>query len=297
MSVQPQNRVERLIDTVHVGDEAHTTREMSRGNVLPRLDNRKLKRHLPDPRRIRIEINGILAGAPIALPDAVSEFAVGWAFTHRFFSTPDQLGKISATSGHVSIMIDSGADLDRLKYEAIGWIPREDVEVDRLAGRSARTPKSVSVMTEMDAIATCQKVFERFDADGAKAGYRHAALATADEVVCIARDMAADAAAAKVLGWALSTNADCAGSILVVRGILDDQLVDAAARARIPIVATDAVPTPAAIASAGVSCTSILGLALSFRRGLFADGGHLGDEQGAISTLDDDQDACLDTRL
>ncbi len=254
---------------------------MARGRVLPRLDVQKLKRHLPDCRRIRIEINGVLAGAPVVVPDAVPEFAIGWAFVHRFFRNADQVTKVSSTASYVSLMIDGGVDLDRARYEAIGWIPRRDIEIEAAGGRSARSPRAVTVMSEMDAISTCRRAFERFDDDGARAGYRHVALATADDILCIARDVVSDAAAAKVFGWALPNHIDCSASMLVVRGILDDQLVDGAARAGIPIVATDAVPTAAAIAAAEASCTSILGLALSHHRGLFADGGHLADELSA----------------
>lgn len=255
----------------------------NRGHVLPRLDVDKLKRHLPHLQRIRIEINGVLAGVPLANPDAVTEFAIGWAFMNRFFTSASQLGKISATSSHVSIMIESGVDLDRIKYETIGWIPRGDLDLERSALRSSRSPRAVSVMAEMDAIATCRNSFERFDRDGGRAGYTHVALSTADDILCMARDVVTDAAAQKVLGWILSTQADCSAAILVVRGILNDSVVEAAARAGIPIVATDAVPTAEAVAVASASCTSILGLALSHRRGLFADGGHLGDDRGIIT--------------
>lgn len=259
---------------------------MARGRVLPRLEVQKLKRHLPECRRIRIEINGVLAGAPTVVPDAVSEFAIGWAFVHRFFLTADQVTKVSSTASYVSLMIDSGVDLDRARYEAIGWIPRRDIEVAAAGGRSSRSPRAVAVMSEMDAISTCRQAFERFDDDGARAGYRHVALATPDDILCIARDVVSDAAAAKVFGWALPNHVDCSASMLVVRGILNDQLVESVARAGIPIVATDAVPTAAAIAAAEASCTSILGLALSHRRGLFADGGHLADELSADGEVD-----------
>ncbi len=250
----------------------------ARGPLLPRLDLQKLKRYLPECRRIRIEINGVLAGTPILVPDAVPEFAIGWAFIHRFFLTADQVTRVSSTESHVSLMIESGVDLDRARYEAIGWIPRQDLDVETAGDRSSRVPRAVSTMTEMDAISTCRRAFERFDGDGARAGYRHVALATADNILCIARDVVSEAAAAKVLGWALPNRIDCSASILVVRGILDVPMVESAARAGIPVVATDAVPTAAAIAAAETSCTSILGLALSHRRGLFADGGHLGDD-------------------
>ncbi|CAN5739246.1 hypothetical protein BH20CHL3_BH20CHL3_05510 [soil metagenome] len=264
------------------------TSAVNRGPVLPRFDPAKLRRYLPSTQRIRIEINGVLAGAPEAIPDATAEFAIGWAFANRFFASADQLGKVSNTAGYASLMVESGIDLDRLKYESIGWIPRADLQVEQSAMVSERAPRAVSVMSEMDAIATCRQAFDRFDNDGAKAGYIHAALASADEVVCVARDTRADAAACKVLGWAISTQFDCMSSMLVVRGVLDGLIVEAAARAGIPIVATDAVPTDRAVAIAAHSCVTLLGLALSHRRGLFVDSGHLGEDVALLSDSDED---------
>ena len=96
----------RAIELAHSGPP--------RGPVLPRLDVQKLSRYLPRRNGIRIEINGMLAGAPLAVPDAVTEFAIGWAFMNRFFSEPGQLSRTSATASHVSLMIDGGADLEQL---------------------------------------------------------------------------------------------------------------------------------------------------------------------------------------
>jgi FdhD protein len=256
----------------------------TRGPILPRLELERLERHLPHARRIRIEINGCLCGAPVAVPDAVAEFAVGWAFAHRFFDTTDQLGRVSATSSHVSLMVQGGVDLDRARYEAIGWIPRQDLEAERAMARTDRLARAVAVMPEMDAIASCEGTFRRFDDDGARVGYIHAGIATFDEVKCIARDLHVHAAVHKVLGWVVAGQVDCASSLLTVRGVIDEHIVESASRAGIPIVATDAVPTTSAIAVAAETCTTIIGLALSHRRGLFADGGHLGDD--AIPFLD-----------
>jgi formate dehydrogenase accessory protein FdhD len=257
-----------------------------RGAVLPRLDARKLRRHLPETRRIRIEINGVLAGAPIVIPDAVTEFAIGWAFINRFYMSADQVTRVTSTASYVSLMIDSGVDLDQARYEAIGWIPGRNLEGGSDDTGSVRRPRAVPVMSELDAIATCCRSFDRFADDGARAGYRHVALATSDEVLCIARDVTSGAAAAKVLGWALPNSVDLSASILVASGIVDDLLVTASARAGIPIVATDAVPTVAAIAAAESGCVSLLGLVCSHRRGLFADGGHL-DDAGVFAGIDD----------
>jgi formate dehydrogenase accessory protein FdhD len=232
-------------------------------------------RHLPRVQPLRVEINGVLAGSPRMVPDATAEFAVGWAFLHRFFEVPGQLGKVTPGAHQISLMVESGVDLDRRKAEAAGWVAPADPVAD--IDLSVRPPRAVAVMTELDAIATCQRSFEKFEQDGARAGYIHAALSTADDVLCLARDVATPPAACKVLGWAVSGTIDCGSTILVVRGMVDHLVVDAAARAGIPVVATDAVPTTGAITAGEASCTTILGLCLSHRRGLFVDGGHLGD--------------------
>ena len=146
-------------------------------------------------------------------------------------------------------------------------------------------------MGELEAIASCRAAFDRFDRDGAKAGYQHAGLVTEGEVACIARDLETSCSVAKVLGWSLSSGGERTDSMLVVRGVIDDELVEAASRAEIPILATDAVPTLAAIAAGERHCVSILGLAQSHRRGLFVDGGHL---QGSLVEEISDQLAGLE---
>lgn len=87
---------------------------------VPPLDWARICHHLPDTRRIRIDINGHLAGSPSCIPDPVNEFAVGWASLNRFFSAPHELSKVTAVSHGVSIMVESGADMDRRRQEAIG---------------------------------------------------------------------------------------------------------------------------------------------------------------------------------
>lgn len=247
--------------------------------LIPRLDRSGVCHHLPDVRRLRIDINGCHAGSPLCVADALVEFAVGWAFFNRFFAASCEVGKITSSSHRVSIMVESGADLDRRRNESIGWID-ETEQVFRSPWieelRSARAPRAVPVFDELDALSVCERVFRGFDADGAGLGYVHAALATQDETVCIARDVTVEAAAAKILGWALRDGGELGSSMLIARGIIDAALIGAASRAGVVVVATDAVPTRSAVELAGETCTTILGLALSHRRALFADGGHIG---------------------
>lgn len=248
-----------------------------RGPVFPRLDLTRIEHHLPQPQRIRIEINGCLCGAPLAIPDAVVEFATGWAFANRFFDRYDQVGRISEASSHVSLMVAGGCDLDRRRYEAIGWVPRQDFLDGDEVPTSGRRPRAVAVMSELEGIEAIEQAFQQFDQDGARAGYAHAAIATVDEAACVARDLGPEAAVHKVLGWALASGFECETTALVIHGIVGADQVEAAARAGIPIVATDAVPTIGAVSMAQQHCITLIGLARSTRRGVFVDGGHFGD--------------------
>ena len=255
-----------------------------RGPVLPRIDASRVTPHLPALKPIRIEVNGIFAGSPTALGDATSEFAVGWAFMHHFFERPDQFGSVRVSPSHVALMLESGANLDRCAYAAIGWVDPDDDSDDPMD--TARHPRAVAVMDGMDAIATYQAALTRFDEDGAGVGYTHAGLASVDDVHCIARDRDCCNAVAKVLGWAISTGAGLEATMLVVRGMVDATIVTAAHRAGIAIVATDSVPTACAMSMAERSCVSILGLMRSHRRAVFVDAGHVDDEVGDLA---DDQ--------
>ena len=261
-----------------VGDTADASDGVDRA-LIPTLAWSRVCRYLPDVRRVRIDINGCLAGSPSCVPEAVVEYAIGWAFANRFFASPSELGRASSTPGGVSIMVRSGADLDRRRYEAIGWI--EDADRARHSSQdgdasSSRSPRAVSFIDDMDVLSVCERVYGRFDRDGSRYGFVHAALVSGDEVVCVARDLTPEAAAAKIVGWALRGAEDLTSSMLVMRGVVDAPLIQAVARAGLPIVVTDVVPTRSAVALAGTTCTTVLGLALSHRRALFADGGHIG---------------------
>lgn len=249
---------------------------------VPRLDWARVCRHLPDRRRIRIDINGHLAGSPSCVPDAVNEFAVGWAFLNRFFSAPRELSKVTAVSHGVAIMVESGVDMDRRRHEAIGWTDNGEQDDFLPSTGPPLAPGSVHagpMIDDLDLLSLCERAFQRFDADGAGVGYVHSSLCTRDDMVCIARDLSTEASAAKVLGWTLQGDHHIGPPILIVRGVVDAAVIGASARAGVGVVATDAVPTRAAVELAGRTCTSVLGLAMSHRRALFADGGHVrGDD-------------------
>lgn len=266
----------------HGHDGAAVAADSRECALIPGLEWSRVSHHLPDLRRLRIDINGCLAGSPTCVPEAIEEFAVGWAFANRFFTLPTELGRVTSTSAGVSMMVESGCDLDRRRYEAIGWISEiNDAEGELRSagdndGRSDRAPLAAAFIDDLDVLTVAERVFRRFDADGARLGFVHAAIVTDENIVCVARDVTTDAAATKMLGWALRSGAELATSVLVVRGVVDAPLVRAVGRAGISVVVTDAVPTRSAVKLAGATCTTILGLVLSHRRALFADGGQIG---------------------
>jgi len=221
-------------------------------------------------------VNGDLAGASECLAEASREFAVGWAFMHRFFSDPAHLGTVSGSSGRVAIMLDSGEDFHRLRRIAAGWESRDDDDAG--TALSSRPPRTVPFVSQHDAIVVAERTFARFDVDGRSSGLACAALAQGDVLVVIARDICPRGAVAKILGWRLTGNVDVSDAVLIVSGLVDELVVEGAARAGIGVVVTDSEPTSAAIRRATTLGTTILGHVMSHRRSFFADGGHVGDD-------------------
>ncbi len=260
------------------------------GTVVPgewfaRPDARQAFRSLPDVRTVRIEVNGCLAGAAECLAEATREFAVGWAFMHRFYSASDQIGSVSGSSGRVAIMVDSGENIDRRRLETVGWMSGDDVDADSISA-SMRPPRSVPFLSQHDAIALSERVFARFDVDGRASGLACAALARGGDLIVIARDVAPRGAVAKILGWMMTEDTGDTGSILIITGLIDDVMIEAACRAGIGVLISDVEPTAAAVRRATAQGTTVLGLVMSHRRAFFADGGHVGDDIEAGSAMD-----------
>lgn len=127
---------------------------------VPRLDSAGVCHHLPDRRRIRIDINGHFAGSPSCVPDAVNEFAVGWAFLNRFFYAPRELSKVTAVSHGVAIMVESGVDMDRRRHEAIGWTDNGEQDDFLLSTGPPLAPGSVHagpMIDDLDLLSLCER--------------------------------------------------------------------------------------------------------------------------------------------
>lgn len=226
--------------------------------LLPHWNATADSLEIPRQRRLRIDVNGRLAGTTLCLPDAPRESAVGWAFAQRYFADGSELGKVTTYANRISIMADG----------------------DFLSAQSGppAVPRSRSASTTISAFNTIvlgERAFTRFNRDDAGHGYIHAALATETTLQCISRDLSAVRATEKLLGWAMLTEQSLDGRLLIVRGIVDTDVARCAALARIAVILTDAVPTQTAMRVASKAGVSIVGQVLSHRRQLFVDAGHI----------------------
>lgn len=226
-------------------------------------------RELPDERLVRIDVNGCLAGTVLAVPDAPRELAAGWAFIHGFFDDPCELGRITIDRDRVSLMVESGEDIDRRRLEAVGWAEPGPYSTPESTERESFRIGEVRLADLVDA------TWNAFRRDGGSDGYLHAGVATCTEIRCIARDRTSDIAAAKVLGWMLLDRTDEAASVLLVRGIVGRQLVEAAARIGIALIVTSAILTAEAFRAATGLSMSVIGMATARSMGLLVDGGHI----------------------
>lgn len=250
--------------------------DTSGASLLPRYNPALLHRVLPVEQRIAIDINGCFAGAIRVLPEATRECVIGWAFLHRFIEASSTITTITSTRSRVSLMVDSGVDIERRRASAVDWSSNDSASSpgDERLRISAQIPRR-PVMAGIDAVASIERAFRAFDADDRRSGYVHAALVNDTGILCLARDLTVCPAAGRVIGWVVGDEVDVSGTMLVVRGTVPAIVVDGAARLGIAIVATDAVPTAGASSAALANGQTLIGLAMSYRRGVFVDGGHV----------------------
>lgn len=224
---------------------------------------------LPDERLLRIDVNGRFAGTVLATPDAPRELAAGWSFMYGFFDLTDDLGCVTVAGDRVSVMVESDEDIDVCRLQAVGWAEAQPLPA---ADVLHRAPFRIGETALLRLIDTTLDAFRR---DGAADGYHHVAATSGDDVYCIARDRTTDMATAKVLGWMILDGRERETPVLMVRGIVDRRLVEAAARLGISMIITSAIPTADAFRAASRLSLSIVGMALTRTAGLLVDAGHI----------------------
>lgn len=218
---------------------------------------------------MRVDVNGVFAGSILAIPDCPRELAAGWAFMHGFFGgdvTPD---RVTVDGDRVSIMVASGEDLDRRRLEVVGWAeaqPSDGPDIER------DEPFSIDAQRLLDVLDATWHAFRQ---DGAGEGYIHAAAASADRVCCVARDTNIQMAVAKIFGWMVLERHGVLPEMLIVNGIVERQVVDAAARLGVEVIATGSMPTADAFRAATGSGVSMVGMATSPAARLLIDAGHV----------------------
>jgi formate dehydrogenase accessory protein FdhD len=241
---------------------------------------------LPAESILRIDVNGDLAGAVRCLPDAPAELALGWAFMHRFFDAPDPIDSVTIHAGRVSLMIQSAHDPQRRRVQAAGWVEETPLRLSQPADR----PEPFVIHADV-LMAIVREAVGLMSRDGARDGFVHAAIASDTAVLCIARDREAESAVAKVLGWRLRDGRGADAPFLIVRGIVERLVVEAAYRLGIDLIVTTGIPTADAFREATGREISILGLATSARPGLLVDAGHVVEDSDLVPDSEDGMSA------
>lgn len=224
---------------------------------------------LPSEGSLRIEINGVLAGVVGCLPDAPVELAVGWAYMHGFFRPGDPIDAASVHDDRVSLMIETNANIDARRKAAVGWV---DLDEDPVVVPTAADPFVIHGDVLIDLVRDVFRVMAR---DRSRDGFVHAAVASDSTVHCVARDATVENAVAKVLGWMIRDGREVQVPILVVRGMVDREVVTAAAGLGVSLVVTSGIVTADAFRAALGNEISVLGMATNQRPGLLVDAGHV----------------------
>lgn len=225
---------------------------------------------------MRIDVNGVLAGTIRATPDAPRELAAGWAFMYGFYDHTSHLDRVTARDDRLSVMAESGEDIDLRRLEAVGWAEPNPLPTPEDAMETAFQ------IEEGDLIDVVDATWHAFRKDRSSEGYVHAAVASVRDVHCVARDRVQEPAVAKVLGWKVLDGRDVSTPMLLLRGIPDRRTVEAAARLGFSMIVSDGVPTKEAFRAALGSSMTLVGLATSRTIGLFVDGGHISMDAGDL---------------
>jgi hypothetical protein len=188
---------------------------------------------------------------------------------YGFYELTDHLDCVTLDGDRVSVMVQSGQDIDVRRLEAVGWAP------PRYLRHATHTEEERFHIDELALRGLIDATWNAARRDGAADGYMYVAVASAKCVHCIARDLTTGVAAAKVLGWTILEGGERDLSVLLTRGIVERRLIEAAARLGISVVVTSGVPTADAFWAATRLALTIVGMAMSRTPALLVDGGHI----------------------
>jgi FdhD protein len=234
---------------------------------------------LPEEQTVDIEINGRPVGSVVCSPIAAREMAVGWAFTHGYFSRPDDLRRITVYPGRISLMVEDpsrggpawssalvGASDDELEVElspieefAISTVFVEDSEHD---GRWRISKERF--------LGVVARVFNRFENEVGAGGYHFAAAADDEGDCIIGRDICRQNAVDKIVGWTVLQQRPRDTLILCLSGRITADISHKAWRAGFPIVASQELPTADAVDFAELAGVTLVGRALDARRSVYS---------------------------
>lgn len=260
-----------LSDAIRPGWNQHMSLQQASATVarLARYEPAVIA-ELPGESILRIEVNGELAGAARCFADAPGEFSLGWAFMHGFFDPSDTIDSVTVHQDRVSLMIQTQVDVRRRRLQAVGWTDEHDPSEP--IGTLRQAPFVVHADILMDIVREAFGVMAR---DRSRDGFVHAAAASETDIHCVARDIDTESAVAKILGWMLRDGRRVDTPMLIVRGMMNRMVVDAAGRLGVSLLATSAIPTADAFREAIGREITVLGMAASQHPGLLVDAGHV----------------------
>lgn len=216
---------------------------------------------------LAIEVNGVPVGMVPCMDSALAELAAGWVFMHRFCESPQDFNQATVRENRASVMVRGGIDI--LHHR--GLLHGERYEPYSIPAPWPRDDDwSVPEDVLLDIL---REAWGHFVRDRMSEGSVHAALASSSGIEVVAFDINAKSAVAKVLGWCLIQQQLPSYEILVVNGLITRDMVDAAARIGVKIIASPHVPTADAYKLARVSGISTVGYMRHETVGLFGNPG------------------------
>jgi len=213
-----------------------------------------------------IFVNGEYHVTLIATPTMERELAVGYLFSEGVIDSMEDVQSIEIRGTDVHITLDSDVDLREAAVSMMNLIVTACASSPRRTTGRMSVPRVTSDL-HVDAGMVLKMVAElsRRSSIHPKTGGTHAAILCSEEgeVLVFAEDVGRHNAVDKVIGSMILSGKDTGKSVLVSTGRQSGEMVQKAARARIPIVASMTAPL-----SSGIRLAEMAGITLvCFARG------------------------------